>query len=132
MSLRSDTLFWFWANQSSLFLLNAVLGGEAANKYDWLKVNHMAWVKVRGGCWSFCLYWWNWWPSLFKLSFHNVCTSYNNDLMRWRMNMLVTSQYQPRLSSITNFFSRRISQSDCSIHIKLNYICCSEDNVGIV
>jgi hypothetical protein len=26
-----------------------------------------------------------------------------------------------RLSSITNIFSRRISQSDCSIQIKLNY-----------
>ena len=38
------------------------------------------------------------------------------------MNTLVTSQYQPRLSSITKKFSRRISQSDCSIQIKLNYI----------
>jgi len=35
--------------------------------------------------------------------------------------MLVTSQYQPRLSSITNIFSKRISRSDCSIQIKLNY-----------
>jgi len=34
---------------------------------------------------------------------------------------LVTSQYQPRLSSITKIFSKRISQSDCSIQIKLNY-----------
>jgi len=34
---------------------------------------------------------------------------------------VVTPQYQPRLSSITKKFSRRISQSDCSIHIKLNY-----------
>ena len=25
---------------------------------------------MRGDC-SFCRYWWNWWPSLFKLSFHN-------------------------------------------------------------
>ena len=33
------------------------------------------------------------------------------------MNMLVTSQYQPRLSSITKIFSRPISQSDCSIQI---------------
>jgi len=24
----------------------------------------------RGHC-SFCCYWWNCWPSLFKLSFHN-------------------------------------------------------------
>jgi len=40
-------------------------------------------------------------------------------IWRWRMNMLVTSQYQPMLSSIANFFSRRISQSDCIIHIKL-------------
>jgi len=24
-------------------------------------------------------------------------------ICRWRMNMVVTSQYQPRLSSITNF-----------------------------
>jgi hypothetical protein len=37
-------------------------------------------------------------------------------------NEYKTSQYQPRLSSITIFFSRRISQSDCSIHIKLNYM----------
>ena len=42
-------------------------------------------------------------------------------ICRWRMNTLVTSQYQPRLSSITKIFSRRISQSDCSIQIKLNY-----------
>ena len=35
--------------------------------------------------------------------------------------MLVTSQYQPRLSSITIFFSWQISQSDCSIHIEFNY-----------
>jgi hypothetical protein len=37
------------------------------------------------------------------------------------MNTLVTSQYQPRLSSIAKKFSRQISQSDCSIQIKLNY-----------
>ena len=30
--------------------------------------------------------------------------------------------FQTRLSSITIFFSRRISQWDCSIHIKLNYL----------
>ena len=29
------------------------------------------WVKVKDGC-SFCWYWWNCWPSLFKLSFHNL------------------------------------------------------------
>ena len=28
------------------------------------------WVKVRGDC-SFCQHSWNWWPSLFKHSFHN-------------------------------------------------------------
>ena len=28
------------------------------------------WVKVKGVC-SFCWYWWNCWPLLFKLSFHN-------------------------------------------------------------
>jgi hypothetical protein len=42
-------------------------------------------------------------------------------ICRWRMNTLVTSQYQPRLSSITKIFSRRISQSDWNIQIKLNY-----------
>jgi len=36
--------------------------------------------------------------------------------------MLVTSQYQPRLSSIAKKNSRQISQSDCSIQIKLNYL----------
>jgi hypothetical protein len=38
------------------------------------------------------------------------------------MNTLVTVQYQTRLSSIANIFSKGISQSDCSIQIKLNYI----------
>ena len=37
------------------------------------------------------------------------------------INTLVTSQYQSRLSSITNIFSRRISHSDWNIQIKLNY-----------
>ena len=43
-------------------------------------------------------------------------------ICRWRMNTLVTSQYQPRLSSIAKIFSRWISQSDWNIQIKLNYL----------
>ena len=43
-------------------------------------------------------------------------------ICHWRMNTLVTPQYQPRLWSITKIFSRRISESDCSIQIKLNYL----------
>ena len=43
-------------------------------------------------------------------------------ICRWRMNTLVTSQYQPRLSSITKISSRRISQSDWYIQIKLNHL----------
>jgi hypothetical protein len=43
-------------------------------------------------------------------------------ICRWRMNTLVTSQYQPRLSSITKISSMRISQSDWNIQIKLNYL----------
>jgi hypothetical protein len=46
------------------------------------------------------------------------------------MNTLVTSQYQPRLSSITKISSRRISQSDRNIQIKLNYSQMSRLNVG--
>ena len=34
---------------------------------------------------------------------------------------------QPRLSSITKIFSRRISQSDWNIQIKLNYMCIPEE-----
>ena len=37
------------------------------------------------------------------------------------MNTLVTSQYQPKLSNITKIFSRRITQSNWNIQIKLNY-----------
>ena len=48
------------------------------------------------------------------------------------MNMLVTSQYQPRLSSIAKIFSKRIIQPDCSIKIKLNYIGMIEKNPHIV
>ena len=37
------------------------------------------WVQLR---WKvivlFCWYWWNWWPSLFKLSFHNLCNKQYN------------------------------------------------------
>jgi hypothetical protein len=43
-------------------------------------------------------------------------------ICHWWMNTLVTSQCQPRLSRITKISSRRISQSDWNIQIKLNYI----------
>ena len=33
------------------------------------------WFEVRGDC-SFCWYWLNCWPSLFKLSFHNTSKGY--------------------------------------------------------
>jgi hypothetical protein len=45
--------------------------------------------------------------------------------------MLMTSQYQPRLSSITKIFSRRISQSDYSIQIKLNYSLLNQQSLSI-
>ena len=32
-------------------------------------------VKMRGDC-SLCWYWWNCWPPLFRLSFHNVQQHY--------------------------------------------------------
>ena len=41
------------------------------------------------------------------------------------MNMLTTSQYQARLSSITNVAPGGSAKSDCSIHIKLNYFLVS-------
>ena len=44
---------------------------------------YVQWVEMRGDC-LFCWYWWNCWPSLFKLSFHdywhfrlNLCTKYD-------------------------------------------------------
>jgi hypothetical protein len=45
------------------------------------------------------------------------------------LNMLATSKYQPRLSSITKIFSKWISQSDCSIQIKLNYIYMNKKSI---
>jgi hypothetical protein len=40
-----------------------------------------------GDC-SFCWYWWNCWPSLFKLSFHNTILSLKNedDIKIWKTN----------------------------------------------
>ena len=32
---------------------------------------YVRWVQVRGES-SFCWYWWNCWPSMFKLSYHNT------------------------------------------------------------
>ena len=45
---------------------------------------------------------------------HNLRSILN---CRWRLNMLVTSQYQPKLIEYNQFLSRRINKSDCSIHI---------------
>ena len=50
----------------------------------------------------------------------SISVKYIEVILYIAMNMLVTSQFQPMLSSITIFFPRWISQSDCSIHIKLN------------
>ena len=48
--------------------------------------------------------------------------SYDYFNLSLAMNMLVTSQNQPRLSSITKIVFKRINQSDCSIQIKLNNV----------
>jgi hypothetical protein len=40
---------------------------EMVSRVIWYLLHQ--WVKVRGGC-CFCWYWWNCWPSLFKLLFH--------------------------------------------------------------
>jgi len=34
------------------------------------------WIKELGDC-LFCEYWWNYWPSLFKLSLHNLACELN-------------------------------------------------------
>ena len=48
---------------------------------------YVPWVNMRGGC-SLCWYWWNCWPSLFKLSFHNTILSRKNedDIKIWKTN----------------------------------------------
>ena len=42
------------------------------------------WVKITGDC-SLCRYWWNWWPSLFKLSIQNrtLRLRYTNPIKHW-------------------------------------------------
>jgi hypothetical protein len=59
-----------------------------------------------------------------KIPYNLIFTTKFNDssILIMRMNKLVASQYQPRLSSITKIFDRRISQSDWNIQIKLNYL----------
>jgi hypothetical protein len=50
-------------------------------------------------------------------------------IYRWRMNTLVTWQYQSRISSITKIFFRRIRQSDWNIQIKLNYLSIFQEGI---
>jgi len=38
---------------------------------------YVQWFEVRGYC-LFCWYWWNCWPSLVKLSFHNIGRNFSN------------------------------------------------------
>jgi hypothetical protein len=58
MILFSGTMTW------SMFQIHIK---EMFSRVIWYLLRQ--WVKVRGGC-CFCWYWWNCWPSLFKLSFH--------------------------------------------------------------
>jgi hypothetical protein len=52
------------------------------------------WVEVRGTR-SFCWYWWNYWPSPFKLSFHSKYTvkSVLCDLPRKQWNMVIYDRW---------------------------------------
>ena len=74
MSTHSDTLFWFWANQSALSPQCCVLRGEATNTNFILF--GLTWLGLEPTIYhtrseSFYWYWRNCWPSLFKLYFHN-------------------------------------------------------------
>jgi len=48
-----------WLSQVKIWISNVTCRG----------LFYGQWIEVRGGC-SFCWYWWNYWLSLFKLSFH--------------------------------------------------------------
>jgi hypothetical protein len=48
-----------WLSQVKTWISNVICRGLF---YD-------QWIELRGGC-PFCCYWWNYWLSLFKLSFH--------------------------------------------------------------
>ena len=50
------------------------------------------WVKVRGG-WSFCWYWWNCKPSLFKLSFDNKKNSLLQEHYKLFMPISIETHY---------------------------------------
>jgi hypothetical protein len=93
-------------------------------QFNWTFLNNLIWFEYCNPIgWSAWRKFWILMIPRFELRLFHVTIW----ICRWQMNMLVTSQYQPRLSSITKISSRQISQSDCSIQTKLNYsemICC--------
>ena len=52
-------------------------------------------------------------------------------LFEFVTNVVGDVQCQPRLSSITKTLSMQISQSDCSIQIKLNYLIL-KSTIGVI
>ena len=46
---------------------------------SWSSLCSVSSVHMRGEC-SICLYWWNWWPSPFKLSFYEMFMSRKKSL----------------------------------------------------
>ena len=57
---------------------------------------YVRWVQVRGES-SFCWYWWNCWPSMFKLSYHNTRNNAIKSII-WRIvwDFIFLEMYQPQ------------------------------------
>ena len=61
---------------NTIYWLNAATFLYLSPDRMWISniICHVQWFEFRGDC-LFCWYWWNCWPSLFKLSFHDVALS---------------------------------------------------------
>jgi hypothetical protein len=79
-----------WLSQAKTWISNVICRGLL---YD-------QWIELRGGC-PFCCYWWNYWLSLFKLSFHKSTWTLQNIMLNGIICFINILDFQLLVQSVS-------------------------------
>ena len=79
-----------WLSQVKTWISNVICRGLF---YD-------QWIELRGGC-PFCCYWWNYWLSLFKLSFHKSTWTLQNIMLNGIICIINILDFQLLVQSVS-------------------------------
>ena len=122
-SVVPSEIYFNWFNpatflclsQAKTWICNTLYHGPFCAQFD-----------MRGNC-LLCWYWWNYWPSLFKLSFHNdspaICARWQACTIKWKYAFKWPSWFNKLLTIMKN-------RPSLTLNLCLKPLSCIKSNLA--